>query len=75
MSAAAIEAVARAIAANKMSLIDGLRLPDELWRQVLPEAKAAYLASLRAIRERMEGVWVNGTEGIDQLIAEAESDA
>lgn len=36
-----IERVARAIAAEKMGLVKdpfGLRLPDELWKQALPQA-------------------------------------
>jgi hypothetical protein len=38
-----VERVARLIAAEKMGLVkdpEGLRLPDELWRQALPQAMA-----------------------------------
>ncbi len=38
-----VERVARAIAAEKMGLVKdpfGLRLPDEMWKQVLPQAIA-----------------------------------
>jgi hypothetical protein len=40
-----LERVARAIAARKMGLSNrGERLPDELWRQALPDARAAVAA-------------------------------
>jgi hypothetical protein len=38
-----VERVARLIAAEKMGLVkdpQGLRLPDQLWRQALPQAMA-----------------------------------
>ena len=44
----ALEAAARKIAAMKMGLEkdpDGLRLPDDLWRQALPQAEAALTAA------------------------------
>ena len=38
----ALEAAARQIAAHKMPLPNaGERLPDDLWRQCLPDARAA----------------------------------
>ena len=44
----ALEAAARKIAAIKMNLSNnGERLPDDLWQQCLPDARAACLAMLR----------------------------
>jgi len=43
-----VERVARLIAAEKMGLVkdpQGLRLPDDLWRQALPQALAECEAS------------------------------
>lgn len=47
--AEAVEAVARRIAAAKMLLFNsGENLPDDLWKQCVPEARAAIAAMLRA---------------------------
>jgi hypothetical protein len=50
MSEEMIERVARRLAAHKMRLQKdtlGERLPDDLWRQCIPEAQAA-LAAIRS---------------------------
>lgn len=42
-----VEIAARAIAARKMGLVkdpDGSKLPDDLWRQAVPDARAALFA-------------------------------
>ncbi len=44
----ALEKAARKLAAIKMGLFnDGERLPDDLWMQCMPEARAACLAMLK----------------------------
>ena len=73
---AAVETRARLIAATKMGLVkdpDGKRLPDEMWRQAIPNAlaefdRAATVATMTALPELLRLARV-GQAAVDERAA------